>query len=81
MEQIDYYKYLSVDNGNGLLFSMNDARVMDFYNINYHNCRSMGDLIMIIGQFIDDNYNDDIEELEEVLSHLMESHYYFEVKK
>lgn len=82
MEKLDdYSKYLSIDNGCGLLFNREDVRVMEFYNINYHSCNSMSDLIMIISQFIDDNYNDDMEDLEEVLSHLMESHYYFEVNK
>lgn len=82
MERIeDYYKYLSIDNGHGLLFSRDDARIMDFYKIDYRNCSSMSDLIMIISQFIDDNYGDVNEDLEDVLAHLMESHYYFEVNK
>ena len=81
MEKIDYSKYLSIDNGNGLLFNREDVRVMEFYNINYQNCNSISDLIMVISKFIDDNYDDDIEELEDVLSHLMENHYYNYVNK
>lgn len=81
MEKIDYSKYLSIDNGNGLLFNREDVRVMEYYNIDYHNCNSISDLIMVISKFIDDNYDDDIEELEDVLSHLMENHYYNYVNK
>ena len=81
MERIDYSKYLSIDNGNGLLFNREDVRVMEFYNINYQNCNSISDLIMVISKFIDDNYDDDVDELEEVLSHLMENHYYNYVNK
>lgn len=77
----DYAKYLSIDNGRGLLFSKDDAMIMDFYKIDYRKYVSMRELIMVIGQFIDDHYDEDLEDLEEVLDHLMENHYYFEVNK
>lgn len=77
----DYAKYLSIDNGGGLLFSKDDAMIMDFYKIDYRKYVSMRELIMVIGQFIDDHYDEDLEDLEEVLDHLMENHYYFEVNK
>lgn len=80
IERLDYSKYLSVDNGKGLLLKRSDCFVLEQYGIDYYKY-SMGDLILVIGNYIDDHYDDDIEDLEEVLSNLVETHYYTEVKK
>lgn len=77
----DYTKYLSVDNGKGLLIKSSDIEVLDRYGIDYQMCSSLRDLILIIGEYIDDNYGDVLEDLEEVLEHLSEMHYYQEVNK
>ena len=42
---------------------------------------SVKDLILIVSKFIDEHYEDDIEELEEVLENLMEIYYYTQVNK
>lgn len=81
MKVEDYSKYLSIDNGHGLLIKRNDAMVMDSYDIDYHNCSNVSDLIMIIDKYMDDCYDSDIDDLEEVISNLMEQHYYNETNK
>lgn len=81
IEKKDYREYLSVDNGKGILINSNDAFVLEQYGIDYCNVSNLSDLILIIGNYIDDNYDSGIDELEEVLAHLMEMHYYYEVKK
>lgn len=77
----DYTKYLSIDNGKGILINPNDAYILEQYGIDYYNCSNMKDLILIIGNYIDDNYDSELDDLEEVLSHLVEMHYYIEVNK
>lgn len=81
MEREDYRKYLSVDNGNGILLNQNDAFILGQYGIDYCNCSNISDLILLISNYIDDNYDSELDGLEEVLEHLMEMHYYYEVKK
>lgn len=81
IEKEDYRKYLSIDNGKGLLINSNDAYILEHYGIDYYKCSSISDLVLIISNYIDDNYDSELDDLEEVLSHLMEIHYYYEVKK
>lgn len=81
IEKKDYSKYLSIDNGNGLLINRNDAYVLEQYNIDYCNVSNLSDLILLVSNYIDDSYESELDDLEEVLSHLMEMHYYYEVKK
>lgn len=78
---IDYRKYLSVDNGKGLLLRGNDVLILERFGIDYLDFSNIKDLIFIVSKFIDEHYYDDIDELEEVLEHLMETHYYTQVKK
>ena len=80
-ELIDCSKYLSIDNGKGILLNRNGAYVLDSYGIDYSNCLSISDLILIICKYIDDNEIDELDDLEIVLSNLMEMHYYNETKK
>lgn len=80
-ELIDCSKYLSIDNGKGILLNRNDAYVLDSYGIDYSNCLSISDLILIIDKYIDDNEIYELDDLEMVLSNLMEMHYYSETKK
>ena len=81
IELVDYSKYLSIDNGKGLLLNRNDAYVLDSYGIDYKNCLSTSDLIFIISKYIDDSEIYELDDLELVLSNLMEAHYYNETKK
>ena len=55
IEDVDYRKYLSIDNGKGLLISKSDAFILEQYGINYYDCSSISDLMLIINRFIDDN--------------------------
>lgn len=81
MIEEDYRKYLSIDNGKGLLIKSNDAYILDSYGIDYSNCSSISDLIVIISKYIDDNEIYELEDLEEVLSNLSEINYYNNTKK
>lgn len=81
IEKQDYRKYLSIDNGKGILINPNDAFVLEQYGIDYYKCSSISELILIISNYIDDNYDSELEGLEEVLDHLSEMHYYNEIKK
>ena len=62
----DYRKYLSIDNGHGVLIPSNDASILDQYGIDYHGCSKLKDLILLIEEYLEDN---DEEELEEVIDH------------
>lgn len=81
IEKEDYRRYLSIDNGKGLLLNSNDAVILGQYGFDIYSCSSMNDLIVIVSNYIDDNYDSELEDLEEVLEHLMEVHYYYEIKK
>ena len=81
IENVDYRKYLSIDNGKGLLINKNDAFILEQYGFDYYNCSSISDLMLIINRFIDDNEISELDDLEDVISHLMEVHYYNETKK
>ena len=74
----DYSKYLSYDNGHGILLSSYDVLVLDRYHIDYVNCYSIKDLMIKIENELDIEYDD---ELDDVLSHLNEMHYYHETNK
>ena len=81
MIEEDYRKYLSVDNGKGLLIRTNDAYVLDSYGIVYSSCSSISDLIIIINKYIDDNEIYELDDLEDVLVNLSEINYYNNTKK
>ena len=74
----DYTKYLSVDNGHGILISKHDAFLLEQYHIDYMNCSCLKDLILMISDCLDEDYD---EELDMVLDHLNEVHYYQEINK
>ena len=81
IEKIDYLKYLSYDNGKGLLLNNNDKEVLDKYQINYQSCSNIKSLVVYINEYLEDNYYDELEDLEYVLEHLEETYYYNEVNK
>ena len=74
----DYTKYLSYDNGKGILISPYDKIILDRYQISYQNLNSLADLILRVEKYLEE-YED--EELENVLEHLSEVHYYHETNK
>lgn len=74
----DYTKYLSYDNGKGILISSYDKVILDRYQISYQNLNSLTDLILRVEKYLEE-YED--EEIENVLEHLSEVHYYHETNK
>lgn len=81
IEKEDFTKYLSYDNGKGLLLKQNDVFILNSYGIELQNYDSLSELIFDVGSYIDNYYDDEIEELEEVLSNLIEIYYYEQIKK
>lgn len=77
----DYKKYLSYDNGKGILINNYDKEVLDRYQINYQECSSTKSLIILINDYLENNYYEELDELENVLEHLEETYYYNEVNK
>lgn len=77
----DYRKYLSYDNGYGILLNNYDKEILDKYKINYQDINNIKSIIVEINNIIDDNYFDAVEDLEIVLEHLEENYYYNEVNK
>ena len=74
----DYTKYLSYDNGYGILLSYSDKEVLDKYHIKYDGVSSIDALMFDINECLECDASDD---LEEVLIHLSEIKYYNYIKK
>jgi len=74
----DYSKYLSYDNGHGILLTYEDKEILDRYKIDYNNITNIDMLIYDIGECLEYEDND---ELESVLIHLEEVKYYNYIKK
>ena len=74
----DYTKYLSIDNGFGILIRPDDAYVLDKFHIDYKGCHSLKELMLLIEDCLDEDLDD---ELEDVLYNLSETYYYQNVKK
>lgn len=77
-KDIDYSKYLSVDNGKGILLSKEDTLVLKRYGIDYKKYGSLNELIFDIESLLDEEED---EELEEICSKLSEIYYYNYVNK
>ena len=77
----DYSKYLSYDNKKGILLNKQDKEVLDIHKINYQTKSNLKDLILEINEYLEDNYYEDLDDLEIVLSHLEETYYYTQIKK
>ena len=80
MLDIDYSKYLSVDNGRGLLLSQDDINVLSKYGFDYRNYTDLGSLIFDVDNYVSYNLDYD-DDLELVLMRLSEKYYYNNVKK
>lgn len=81
IKKIDYRKYLSYDNGNGVLLPANTIEVLKNYQIDYLNCQTLEQLIFNIQNILNTIDDKEAEELEEVLLHLNELHYYHKTNK
>ena len=77
----DYSKYLSYDNKKGILLNKDDKSILDKYKIDYDKLTSLKSLIIEIQEYLEDNYYEDLEDLEIVLSNLEETYYYTKVNK
>ena len=80
MLDIDYYKYLSVDNGKGLLINKADIDVLSLYGFDYRKYNNLGDLIFDLDNYLGSTY-DNLDDLEEVLIRLSDINYYVNTKK
>ena len=80
MLDVDYSKYLSVDNGRGLLLSQDDISVLSKYGFDYRNYTDLGSLIFDVDNYVSYNLDYD-DDLEIVLMRLSEKYYYNNVKK
>lgn len=77
----DYSKYLSYDNKKGILLNKHDKSILDVYKIEYKNLTNLKDLIILINEYLEDNYYENLEDLELVLSNLEEIYYYTKINK
>lgn len=79
LELEDYSKYLSVDNGKGLLLNQDDILVLENNGFDYTKYSSLSELIFDVDNYINQGYGDDI--LEEILLKISEVNYYINTKK
>lgn len=75
---IDYRKYLSIDNGNGILLSKEDINILEKYGFNFYNYNNIKEILMDLDNLCNDDYQ---EELEELIQKLNEIYYYNYIKK
>ncbi|MBR3161910.1 MAG: hypothetical protein IKF19_04190 [Bacilli bacterium] len=80
MLDIDYYKYLSIDNGKGVLFNREDIDILSLYGFDYMKYSNIRELIFDIDNYLNDTY-EELDDLEEVLVRLSEIDYYVNIKK
>lgn len=80
LNSIDYSKYLSIDNGKGLLLNKEDIAILYKYGFDYKTYTNLSNLIFDIDNYINSNYLD-TDDLEKVLIDLSEINYYINVKK
>lgn len=76
---IDYSKFLSIDNGKGILLSNDDVLVLNRYGFDFYKYGNIKDLLLDLDNFLDNG--DVCEELEEILQKLNEIYYYNCVNK
>lgn len=78
-KDIDYTKYLSIDNGKGILLSREDVYVLERYGFDFNKYNNLQDLIFDVDNYINDGYGED--DLEYVLQKISEMYYYNNVNK
>lgn len=79
MEIVDYSKYLSFDNGQGILISKSDNDVLLRYGFDVRKYSSLNNFIFDIDNYLNEVMGED--DLEDVLVRLSERYYYEYVKK
>lgn len=76
LNDIDYKKYLSYDNGRGLLFSNDDVIILKRYGFDCDNYDNLSSLIFDVDSYLNGSCLDDCEDLENVLIRLSDLDYY-----
>lgn len=61
---------------NGMMLSDNQVSVLEANNINYNNYKDIKSLVFQIETILNENYDDSLEELDEVSKQLSEISYY-----
>jgi len=77
-KEIDYTKYLRIDNGKGILLTSEDIEVLTRYGFDYTKY-NLKDLIFNLDNYLNDGYGE--EDLEEVVQKLNEMYYYNNINK
>jgi len=78
-KDIDYSKYLSVDNGKGILLSKSDIEILERYGFDFNYYSNIKDLLIDLDNYCNDNLIE--EDLEEVINKISEMYYYNCVNK
>ncbi len=55
--------------------------ILNYYHVDYKNCSSISEIILLINEIIDNEEIEDIDTLEEILLSLQEFNYYHNTNK
>ena len=80
INDIDFEGNMLKREGN-LLLSNNEINVLERYDINYKKCMNMHELIYLIEDYLDNSYDDALEDLEDVSTSIAERNYYMNTNK
>lgn len=80
INDIDFEGNMLKREGN-LLLSNNEINVLERYDIKYKKCMSMHELIYLIEDYLDNSYDDALEDLEDVSASIAERNYYMNTNK
>ncbi len=80
MLDVDYSKYLSLDNGKGVLINKDDVIILKNYGFDYEKYSSLRELIFDVDNYLND-VCDEVDDLEQVLMRISEIDYYVNIKK
>lgn len=69
------------DCGNGIYLTEEDQEILKRYNFNYKNYNNIKSLIFDIEQFLNDNYEEETDDLESIVTNLQELNYYQNTNK
>ena len=85
-EELDKYinetiKDNTLNKINNLYLSNKQIQILEMYDIDYKNVINMSDLIFKIEDYINENYDDDMSDLEALSQELSEFNYYHNTNK
>ena len=67
--------------GNDIYLTDNEKTILERYDFNIDNYSNINDLIFDITEYVDDNYELGLDDLEDVLDTLTEFNYYYNTNK